>query len=385
MIFLIFTTAVIITLFVLSFIKLVKNNSFEYTSILIIQFVGICIDFIAILIGKNPSILIYTIIYFLAVFIPIAVSILESKKIFLHEFSFFFNRKNIDKETLLKIIDKHPNSYMAHKKLAEYYRENKENEKAENEYIRIISLKPEEYENYYLLADIYMENNKRSEAVWTLQEALKIKPDYSKASIKLGNILYENENFKEAILILNEAIKYNPKEYDLYYCLGMNYTRINDFNNAKECYKKAATINSLQDISNLNVGQIYLIFEEYDNAEEYFYKTINSEDDEIVANSYFYLAKIRLIQRNEEQAIQYANLALEFNPEIIKKMQRDEIFISILGKLRTKTYRDINTNLTDKDKKTIEHLGKTFSIVETLTNNFYRNDKNKEKEIEENF
>ena len=389
MIFLIFTTVLIIVLFIFSFIKLVKNNSFEYISTLILQFIGIFFAFIIILSGKKPSNSIYIIIYFLAVFIPVSVLILEQKKIFLGELTLLFN-KNLDKANILKIIKRHPDSYIAHKKLAEYYKKNMEKEKAEDEYIRAIKIKPDEYENYCALAELFVENNKTEDAIQVLQEVLKLKKDYCDASLKLGSIFYENGNFKEAIVVLNEALKYNPKEFFLYYYLGMNYTRINDFNNAKECYKKAATLNSIKDISNLNVGQIYLIFEDYEKAEEYFFKTIDSDDDEILANSYFYLSKIRLIQKNENQAIQYANLAIEFNPEIIKRMENDELFITILGRLRIKGKESINTKISEKDKSIIEHLSKTFNIVETLTNDFQRSDSDKkiidiDKEFKEKY
>ena len=381
MIFLIFTTVFIILLFIFSFIKLVKNNSFEYISILVFQFIGIFIDFVVILNGKKPSNFVYVIVYFLSVFIPICVLILEQNRIYLGEFTLFIN-KDLNKETILKIIERHPESYRAHKKLAEYYIKNMEKEKAEDEYIRVIKLKPDEYENYCILADLFLENNKTDDAIQVLEEVLRLKKDYCEASLRLGNILYDNNNFKEAILVLNEALKYNPKEYYLYYYLGMNYTRINDFNNAKECYKKAAVLNSIKDISNLNAGQIYLIFEDYDKAEEYFFKTIDSEDDEILANSYFYLSKIRLIQKNENQAIQYANLAIEFNPEIIKRMENDELFIPILGKLRLKGKDSINTKISEKDKNIIEHLSKTFNIVETLTNDFQRSEAEEDMDID---
>ncbi|MBR3134014.1 MAG: tetratricopeptide repeat protein [Clostridia bacterium] len=384
MIFLILTTLLIITIFIFSFARLVKNNSFEYVYVLVSQFLGILVDFVVIIRGTEPSAWVYIIIYFFSVLIPVIVMLLENQSIYLGEISLLLSKKNVDKKLILKTIDKHPNSYIAHKRLAEYYKANLEMEKVEREYEKLIEIRPNDYSIYCELSDIYNENSKNDKAIEVLQEVLKIKPDYYEASLKLGNLLYENENFKDAILVYNEALRHNPKEYYLYYCLGMTYTRINDFNNAKECYKKAATINSIKDISNLTIGQIYLIFEDYDKAEEYFYKTLDCEDDEVLANSYFYLAKIRLIQNNENQAIQYSNLAIDFNPKMIDRMRNDELFITILGKLSIKTYKKVNTKIDDKEKATIEHLGKTYNVVETLTSNFSKKNNNtidKENEI----
>ena len=380
MVFLIITTIIIIAMFIYTLALMLKENSYIY--LLIVEFVGIIIDFICILIGKSPSMYVYTIIYCLSVVIPLTILLLENNNSYIGEFSLLFNNKNIDKQKILKIIEKKPQSYIAHQKLAEYYKENKEYEKAENEYYRLVNLKPKEYSNYCILAQMLEKNNKNEEAIEILQQVLTMKPDYYEGSLLLGNILYDNEKFKDAIIVYNEALKYNPKEYYIYYYMGMTYTRLNDFNNAKECYKKAATINSIEDISNLSIGQIYLIFEEYDKAEEYFYKTINSDDEEVLANSYYYLAKIRLIQQNEEQAIQYANLAIEYNPKIIKRMQQDDIFITILGKIKTAEDKNVKTKINKKELDTIEYLGKTYTVVERLTNNFTRDVNNKEKEID---
>ena len=315
--------------------------------------------------------------------LPIVFATLERKNTHLVELKLIYSKSYIGKKKILDVVKKYPNSYIGHKKLAEFYYKNAEKEKAEDEYIKLIELKPEECENFYKLAKVFKENDKSEEAIQTLQNLLKIKPDYTKGSLLLGNILYDNEKFKEAIIVYNDALKYNPKEYLIYYQMGMTYTRINDFNDAKECYKRAATINSLQDISNLSVGQIYLIFEDYEQAEEYFYKTLNCDDDLIIANSYFYLAKIRLIQQNNTQAIQYANLAIEFNPDIIRRMENDDVFIPILKDLKKSETKQITTKLNEKDIKTMEHLGKTFNLVERLTNN-YRNDVNTKKKIKDN-
>ena len=144
----------------------------------------------------------------------------------------------------------------------------------------------------------------------------------------------------------------------------MVYTRLNDFQKAKDCYKKAAIINSLTDISNLNAGQIYMIYKDYTKAEEYFSKTIQSEDDKISAYSYYYLAKIRLIQNNKEQAIQnnkeqaikYINMAIEIYPSIIKRTENDDLFIPILSQIKNQKEKNVETKLEKNQENIVEYL-----------------------------
>ena len=361
-----------IALFIYTFIHLVKENNTNYVYILALEFIGLIIDFILILTVKEPNIVLSLLIIVVSIILPIIYFILEHKNIHMDELINIARGKKDNeklKHYLLKNIDKYPNSYLSHKMLAKYYEQNGEKEKAEDEYLIVISINPKDYELYCKLAEIFHETKKDNDATKLLQDLLNQKPDYYKASILLGNILYDNEQYKDAILVYSEALRYSPAEYYLYYCLGMTYTRLNDFQNAKEYYMKAAKINSIKDISNLNLGQIYLIFREYDEAEKYFYECLNSEDEKIQANAYLYISKINLLKNNVEKAIIYANMAIEVDPNIIKKIENDDTFGIILGKIQLKPQKEVKTKLTEKELKTIEHLGKTYNVVEKLTDN----------------
>ena len=326
------------------------------------------------------AIVLVIIVIFVCVFL-----ILRKNDIHLNELMILIAERNnrIDfKKFLLDIIEKYPKSYLAHEKLAEYYEKNNENKKAEDEYIKAISLKPKEYKTYYKLATILQKNGDTENAINSLKEALKIKPDFLIASITLGNLLYENEDFKVAIMVYNEQLKYHPEEYMLYYYLGMSYVRTNDFEAANSCYKKAATINSYKDISNLNIGQINMILKNYDEAEKYFYDGTKSDDDKIVAESYYYLAKIKIYGKEYELATQYANIALETYPKIRKKIENDEQFAPILGKIQVRNQQKIvNSKITQQDENTINHLDKTFTVVDTLSD-FKKSEESKDIERE---
>ena len=383
MIFTIFLITTAIALFTITFIKMLNKNSSNYIYLLIMEFIGIFISFIFLFLGKQNNIIENTIIFIFSVFIPSVIFILEKKFVDFDEIVDAMAmklKKEYSKEELLSIVSKKPRSFIAHKKLAEYYEKNNEKEKALDEYYKLINLKPNEYNTYINIAQIQYELKNTNEAIATLQEALKEKPDFYDGSMLLGSILYENEKFKEALLVYNNILKYKPQEYNIYYCLGMTHTRLNDFQSAKEFYKKAATINSIKDISNLNLGQISLIFNEYDKAEEYFYESKNSEDDKISANAYFYLAKIKMIQNNNNQAIQYLNIATEVYPKIINKIEKEYIFMPILGKIIVQKDKKVKSKITKKEEELVEYLGKTYNVVETLTTNTHQHTINKDRE-----
>jgi tetratricopeptide (TPR) repeat protein len=383
MLLLTFTTIVTIAFFIYTFLEMVKRNNSNYFYLILIEFIGILIIFIHIFNGANIKGITYILVYSLSIAVPIVIKIFEKKGIYLDEiFSVFKAKKEENIQKLLKIIEKKPESYFAHKALAEIYEDRKEYEKSADEYLRVIQLKENDYQAYINLANMLLKNNNKEQASEVLQRLLLIKPEYTDGTFLLGKIYYEEGKYKEAISIYNQALNYNPSNYYLYYNLGMVYTRLNNFENAKECYKKAAIINSLMDVSNLNEGQIYMIYKDYIKAEGYFSETIHSEDDKISAYSYYYLAKIRLIQNNKEQAIKYINIAIEIYPNIIKRVENDNLFIPILSQITKQEPKDIESKMKKEQEDIVEYLGNTFEVVETLTNDVANVKEIENKEIQ---
>ena len=129
------------------------------------------------------------------------------------------------------------------------------------------------------------------------------------------------------------ALRYHPGDYNLYYNLGMVCTMVNDFQRAKEFYQKAAEINSLLYNAKLSLGQIALIAGDLDEAEKYFEESIKGEDTE--AGSYYYLAQVAILKGDKEKATNYMNIAIELDPKIYDRVQKETIFIPIKNNLKS--------------------------------------------------
>ncbi len=362
-----------IAILILTIFRFIRTK-FPYLIIeLVVELVGLISLFICLGKGDLKLLGLYITSIILAIVIPIIFYLIEKWVINLNDLYYLIkakkNKENY-KEILIKGLDKNPNSFILNKRLAKYYFENKEFEKAEDIYLKLIDLKPNDINLHVEIANMLYEGENTKQSVELLRMTLDKKPGCLEASKLLGTILYETGECKEAINVLNVALQNNPSCYDLYYMLGMTYTKLNDFNSAEKYYKKAATINGYKDLANLNLGQIELIFRDYDAAEEYFMKTIDCDDDVITANAYLNIAKVKMIRRNIPQAIQYAELAVEIYPKIINKFEKDDTLRIILPKVkmdRAKKNKVVNTKVTETQQETIDHLGKTFEKVEKLT------------------
>ena len=119
MIIKILLTLLAFVLFFIIFVKLIKKNDTSYVYILLLQAIGITVEFLEIVTKNNYNIIITAIMYIFSIIIPIIICILEKKWANLSEVISFIKAKMYEKKgnqdkarnILLKLIDKYPNSY----------------------------------------------------------------------------------------------------------------------------------------------------------------------------------------------------------------------------------------------------------------------------------
>ena len=370
------------SLFILIFLKLIRKNDTSYVYLLVLQFIGIAINFIELSLGKSFGLIIKLIMYILSVFIPIFFIWLEyAKKIEFAEvfylmvakISILIGKEEISKKYLLQLISKYPNSYKGHKMLAELYEENEKYELALEEYEKVYEFNQTDQEINIKIGKLYGNVGRENEAIEIFSDLLKKRPDYYEASMILADILNSKQEYKEAVQVYMAALKYRPADYDLYYNLGMTYTMINDFAKAKECYEKAAQINSILYHARYSLGQLNLLYGDLEEAEKYFMECIDAE--EVEAGAYYYLARIAMIKGETDKAKNYANIAIEENPTIYEKMAEENIFMPIIDEVNKPK---INVEGKKKNKKKLlskkeilidMHLDNTCKLVGKLNNN----------------
>ena len=375
-------TFISFAIFVLMFFRMIKNNDTTYVVILVLEAMGISLNFLEVLFDIKLNMIFVIIKYILAILLPILIIILEKKGISLLEMVNLQKAKiamNLGdnkkaKQALLKTLDKNPNSYKAHLMLAQVYENEGGMRKAIDEYVQAIDLNKKDYDSYYKVAKLLDGLDKKEEASQMLYSLLNKKPEMTEASILLGEILIENEMYKEAVNVYQDALRFDQVNYDLYYNLGIAYTMLNDFQNAKTCYEKAAEINSLLHNAKYSLAEIALIYKDLEEAERRFLETI--EDEELSADAYYELAKIYLIKGDKETAIRYINTAIDANSKkIVEKVKKDPIFIPIMAKISIpfnleEPEKEENANkLKEKEIKAKEHLEEMSELTRNLSYN----------------
>ena len=382
-----------LALFTITFLKLIRKNDTSYIYVLALEFVGLAINFIELFFSIKLSIILKIIIYIFSIIIPGIMLWIEKVKkldfpelfnVTIAQILSAFGKQEQAKKMIMDFLNKNPNSYIAHKWLAEFYEKEGNYDAAISEYMRVTDIKRNDFVSTYKLCEVLNKNKQNQEAINLLEEILKQKPEYEKASNLLGEIFFEEEMYKEAISVYMSALRYNPGSYDLYYSLGMAYTMINDFQRAKEFYSKAAEINTLAYNAKLNLGQIALIYGDLDEAEQWFIQAGKQEDLE--AGSYYYLSQIALLKGDEDKAKNYMNVAVQLDPKVYKQAQRDPVFTPIKEKINPpeeNKENEKNKTLSKKEKSVNRHLMKTCILVKNLSKEDIRNAKaNRQNEID---
>ena len=323
------------SLFIIIFFRSIKKDDSNYVILMVLQGLGIGINFLEIRAHVTAIPVIVCIRYLISVLLPILVLFIESKNVNFseiimvgaaHVMLFFHNNKGA-KSILNKLTEKYPDSYSAHKLLAIIYEQEGGMRKAIDEYVMAIDLKKDDYISYFKIAQLLKDLGKKDESIEMLERLVRNKPDMYEASCTLGELLCEQERFKEAASVFEAALRFKPADYELYYNLGICYTRLNDFQMAKDMYECAASINHKLWGAKYNLGQLALIEKEYMLAEQYFKESLYDKDLE--AMSYYQLARIYASKGERETAIEFLNKAIELNPKLLEKANKEKIFKDI--------------------------------------------------------
>lgn len=366
------------SLFVFIFFKLIRKNDTAYVTILIIEAIGILLNFIEIILSLSLIWAYKIVMYTMAILIPIIVLIIESRGInFSESFSIlkvkFYkitgnNKKQ--KEILINLVNKYPDSYMGHKLLAEIYEKEGGMRKAIDEYVKVIEIDGKDCKSYYRISFLLNELDKKDESIIMLKNLLKVKPDHFEAMQLLGDVLCSTGSYKEALNVYTDMLKYYPNSYEAYYNMGMAYTLLTDFANAKLCYEKAANINSLLYHAYYSLAQINLIYGDLDEAELYFQKSL--QDKEAEAGAYYNLAKIAMLKGQKEKALQYVNIAIETDSKYSKIAEEEPVFIAIKASIKfssSDNKKEIQTSLSINEIKVKDYLEKTYKISGAISKN----------------
>lgn len=375
-------TLIVFVLFVYILLKMIKKNDTTYLIILGIQAIGVLLNLIRIYFDILNGTLSTIILYILCIIIPVAVLVLETKKINVSEmlrvsiaqFHILVKNPKRAKKVLIDLVSKYNESYIGHKMLAHIYEKEGGMRKAIDEYVQVLDIRKNDHNSYYKISVLLRELGKKEEAIEMLRTLLKNRPQKYEATDILGEIYLERKEFKNAIEVYTNAVKHYPDKYEIYYNLGICYSRINDFEIARKCFEKAVELNEDLYLAYYRLGQIALLYRDFEVAEENFLKSIYNEKE---AKAYIELAKIHIMKNQKEKAILDINNALKVDSSLYETIIREPIIFPIKHLiLKPETETKIEYQETAQEIEIEEYLNDTYNLTKVLNSKKERHNRN---------
>ena len=170
--------------------KLIKKNDTIYLTVLIMQAIGILLNFIQIFFNILTGIIFKVIIYLFCIVIPILIFVLENKGIDYSELMCIWTSKVLlflgankkAKNILMNFVAKYDKNYAAHKMLADIYEKEGGMRKAIDEYIKVLDIKGDDYESYFKISKLLNDLARKDEAIQMLGTLVKKKPEFFEAN-----------------------------------------------------------------------------------------------------------------------------------------------------------------------------------------------------------
>jgi tetratricopeptide (TPR) repeat protein len=139
-------------------------------------------------------------------------------------------------------------------------------DRAKQEYLKALGLKSDAPDVHYGLATVYFQLNELTSAAHHFKEVTRLDPKRAGAYVNLGAVLNLLTDYDEAITILRKGIALDPKRTEGYYNLGLVHRRKGQLDLAVQAYREAIRINPRLGDAHLNLANVYLDKRQYRQA-----------------------------------------------------------------------------------------------------------------------
>jgi tetratricopeptide (TPR) repeat protein len=146
------------------------------------------------------------------------------------------------------------------------YDNNKEYDKAINDYSEAIRLKPDYADAYNSRGWVFFEKAEYDEAINNFTEAIRLNSNHAFAYLNRGSAYYSKNEYDKAISDYTGAIRLKPDFPDAYYGRGLAYFKKNDYDKAIIDSNEAIRLNPNYALAFFNRGIAYGGKKEFDKA-----------------------------------------------------------------------------------------------------------------------
>jgi tetratricopeptide (TPR) repeat protein len=179
-------------------------------------------------------------------------------------------------------------------------------------YEKILQAHPNNYIAAHMLGVISHQLGDNNYAITLISKALSIKPDYAEANFDKGRALAALGRFAEAIQSFKDAVRQKPDYLASYIHLGNVLHMTRRYDEAIECFRKSIDLKPIFPEMHYNIGNAHIEMLRWEEAISSFKESIALKPEYALAHGNLSLAFKR--QGNLNEALQSIRRALSFEP-----------------------------------------------------------------------
>lgn len=193
-------------------------------------------------------------------------------------------------------------------------------EQAIKGYHKVLEFDNRTSQQFLELAELYRRSQQSAERLSTLQSGRTAFPDSKEILFQLIEVYAQNKNYAAIVPIIDEALKYEPENIDLNYLAGYANEDLGHVEEAKGYYKKAVQLDQNNYEANLALGLIYLgdfLKDEQNLEAQYNAQTYLLKANEIKPYAVNALRSLALYYQNTQEDSQLDRVNMLLNRLII--------------------------------------------------------------------
>lgn len=214
------------------------------------------------------------------------------------------------------VIQKYPKAAVAYGNRGNVRSDNKELDKAKEDFLQAIKLKPNYHEAYGGLGTIYRKQGKYPQAIDYYNQGLAIKPDYPNALNNRGSTYYDMGKDGLALADFEKVIQLDEGMYQTYGNMGSVYGRQGNYKKAVEYFNESIAMNPQYGDAYLNRAILYTLTKEYETADRDYkmYQRITPTNQ--ASKLYYWRGVNNIHLKRFNPALQDLNRAVQGNPNV---------------------------------------------------------------------
>ena len=211
-----------------------------------------------------------------------------------------------------KALELEPGNAAANNNLGIVYYQNKQYPEAISSYEAALYIKPDYTDAHYHLGMALLHVDQTKRAITHFEAILSLDQTHTEAHYQLGQIYHQQNNLDKALGYYTACLGLEPEHVESHHGLAAAYANLGDLKQARDYFEKTLQYQADHHEARFNFASLLLNQKKLNEALMHYLHLLDNQPS---LDVYYNIGVIYMDQDRHDDAIQYFNEALAFNPD----------------------------------------------------------------------